>query len=177
MAITTLSSPFEEMHGKLSKTDKIISRRKKYRNVRGRVISVGKQEAYAVKNPRNYKKNPPKGAELANLNRWTETCRRASQILFVARLDKTPAEQQQELIRLEQAARRANHIPDYYTIDEARELLAGFRTRYQAQLPNTRGTHPDPQAPIDPLKGTGKRYAQFISFLRAILYAQLKSAE
>ncbi len=177
MALTTLSGPFEEIHGKLSKTDKIINRRKKYRNERGRVIFEGKQEAYAVKNPRNYKKNPPKGAELANFNRWTETCRRASQILFIARLDKAPAEQQQLLIEREQAARRISNIPDYYTLDEARTLLADFRARYQAQLPNTRGSHPDPQAPINPLKGTGKRYAQFISFLRAILYTQLNSAE
>ena len=61
--------------------------------------------------------------------------------------------------------------------EEARTLLADFRARYNAQLPNTRGKHPDPQAPIDPLTGSGKRYSQFPAFLRAIIYHTLKSAE
>ncbi len=59
----------------------------------------------------------------------------------------------------------------------ARTLLADYRARYNAQIPNTRGKHPDPQAPIDPLTGSGKRYSQFPAFLRAIIYHTLKSTE
>ena len=170
MALTQLSHPFDEIHGALGKNDKIINRRKKFRDDRGRVIAEGNQEAYVVKHPRNWKKNPPKGAELTNINLWSEACRRSSQILFVARLDQTPADQQQHMLDLELRIRKMNQIPEYYTLDEARLLLAKYKTRFDAQIPGKRGSHPDPQAPIDPIKGSGKRYLQFHAFLRAILY-------
>ena len=175
MASVTLSHPFEEIHGALSKNDDIINRQKKYRDERGRVIMEGKQEAYVMKHPRDFKKNPPKGAELANQTSWLEACHRASQILFVARLDQL-SDQQEALLSQERFHRRLNRIPDYYTLDEARALLAEYRSRYRAQLPNTRGTHPDAQAPIDPVSGTGRRYSQFPAFLRAMLYHALKAA-
>ncbi len=70
MAKVELATPFEELHGALSKTDKIINRQKKFRDPDGRIIQVGQQEAYAVKHPRNWKKNPAKGAELANISLW-----------------------------------------------------------------------------------------------------------
>ena len=66
MAEVILSHPFDEIHGALSKTDDIINRQKKYRDERGRIIMEGKQEAYVMKHPRDFKNNPPKGAELAN---------------------------------------------------------------------------------------------------------------
>ena len=72
MAKVNLTHPFAEIHGSIGK-DKIINRQKKYRDERGRVIHEGIQEAYTVKHPRDYKKNPPKGAELTNFNRWTES--------------------------------------------------------------------------------------------------------
>ncbi len=194
MASVVLSHPFDEIHGALSKTNDIINRQKKYRDERGRVIMEGKQEAYVMKHPRDFKKNPPKGAELANQTCWLEACRRASQILFIARLDQlsanlTPAgqpitlspqdlaAQQEALLAKESFHRQLSRIPDYYTPEEARALLADYKTRYRAQLPNTRGTHPDPQAPIDPISGTGRRYSQFPAFLRAILYHTLKAQQ
>ena len=183
MASVTLSHPFDEIHGALNKKDGVINRQKKYRDESGRVFKEGKQEAYVIKNPRNVKKNPPKGAELENQNYWSEACRRASQILFVARLDQLSANispqdlanQQETLIAKERLIRQFNHIPDYYTLEEARTLFVEFKARYRAQLPNTRGTHPDPQAPVDPVSGIGKRYAQFPAFIRAILYHTLKA--
>ena len=183
MAEAVLSHPFDEIHGALSKSDDIINRQKKYRDERGRIIMEGRQEAYVIKHPRDFKKNPPKGAELANQTWWLEACRRASQILFIARLDQLPAnlspqdlaDQQEALIAKERFHRQLSRIPDYYTLDEARALLDEYKARYRAQMPNTRGTHPDPQAPIDPLSGTGRRYAQFPAFLRAIIYHSLKA--
>lgn len=172
MAKVKLTHPFAEIHGSIG-NDKIINRQKKYRDERGRVIHEGIQEAYAVNNPRDYKKNPPTGAELANFNRWTEACRRAAQILFVARLDFLPADQQEQAVAEESRCRRFSGIPDYYTINEARELLAGYKARFRAQLPGTRGKHPDTDATIDPEKGSGKRYAQFPAFLRAVIYRRL----
>lgn len=185
MAEVVLSLPFDEIHGALSKTDDIIHRQKKYRDERGRIIMEGKQEAYAMKHPRDFKKTPPKGAELANLTGWQEACRRAAQILFIAKLDQLPAnlspqelaEQQEALLNRERFHRQFNRIPDYYTMDEARTLYDEYKTRYKAQLPNTRGTHPDPQAPVNPVTGTGKRYSQFPAFVRAMLYHALKPAD
>ena len=166
MAELKLNQPIAEIHGALCKRSKIVNRQKKYR-INGRVIFEGKQEAYAIVRPRDWKKNPAQGAELANQTAWQEACRRAAQILQAAQPDG-PTEQQL-------FERRINQIPEYYTLDEARTLLEDFRLRYEAQLPNTRGKHPDAQAPIDPHTGKGKQYAQFPAFIRAMLYHQLRT--
>ena len=165
MAEVKLEYPFAEIHGSVSQKG-IVNRQKKYR-VNGRVIHEGKQESYAISNPRDWKKTPARGAELANQTCWQEACRRAAQILQTAQPDG-PTEQQL-------FERRLNHVPDYYTLDEARALLENFRLRYEAQLPNTRGKRPDAQAPIDPKTNKGKQYAQFPAFVRAMIYHALKS--
>ena len=166
MAEIKLNHPIAELHGALSKRSNIVNRQKKYR-VNGRVIHEGKQESYAIQNPRDWKKTPAQGAELANQTAWQEACRRTAQILQTAQPDG-PTEQQL-------FERRISQIPDYYTLDETRTLLEDYRRRYEAQLPNMRGTHPDAQAPIDPMTKRGKQYAQFPAFIRAMLYHQLKS--
>lgn len=107
------------------------------------------------------------GAELTNHNLWREACRRASQIVQAGQ-PTGPTEMQLAIRKIEQ-------IPDYYTIEEARVLHEEFRRRYQDQLPNTRGKHPDPQAPIDPKTSMGKRYAQFPAFVRTMIYYSLKA--
>ena len=166
MAITTLTPPIGEMHGALTK-DGIINRRKKFRDERGRVIHEGKQEAYSIRNPRDFKRTPKTGAELANHTCWCEACRRASQIIQAGQ-PGGPTEQQL-------FSRKISQIPDYYTLEEAQTLFVDFRNRFQAQLPNTRGKHPDTQAPIDPKTGQGKRYTQLPAFVRAIIYHALKA--
>ena len=166
MAITTLTPPIGEMHGALTKKG-IINRQKKFRDERGRVIQEGKQEAYAIQHPRDFKKTPKTGAELANHTCWSEACRRAAQIIQAGQ-EGGPTEMQLAIRRIEQT-------PDYYTLEEARALFEEFRLRYHAQMPNTRGRHPDPMAPIDPKTGRGKRYAQFPAFVRTMLYYSLKS--
>lgn len=50
------------------------------------------------------------------------------------------------------------------------ELRAQWELRFNAQLPYTKGTHPDPQAPIDKSTGAQKRYVQLYAFTRAMLY-------
>lgn len=69
MAEVILSHPFEEIHGALNKKSNIINRQKKYRDDRGRIIKEGKQEIYVLNHPRDFKKKPPKGAELTNQTR------------------------------------------------------------------------------------------------------------
>ena len=166
MAQITLNHPIAEIHGALSKRSNIVNRQKKYR-INGRVIHEGKQEAYSITRPRDFKKAPKQGAELANHNIWSEACRRTSQILQASQ-PSGPTEQQL-------FSRKIDKIPDYYTLEEAQSLLSDFRQRFQAQLPNTRGKHPDPQAPLDPTTGQGKRYTQLPNFIRAIIYHTLKS--
>ena len=174
MAVAELEYPFAEIRGSIGK-DGIVNRKKKYRDDKGRIIHEGKQEAYKIKHPRNFKKNPPSAAEQANMNWWTESCRRVAQINFAYKLQQLPAEEQEQELNKELYIRQSNHIPDYYTLEEAIALFAEYKKRYNAQLPGIRGTHPDPQAPADPKTGLPKRYAQFPNFLRAILYQQLKS--
>ena len=80
MAEVKLEIPFTEIHGAIERQG-IINRQKKYRDDKGRVIFEGKQEAYSVRNPRNYEKNPPKGAELQHINLFTEAVNRTKAIL------------------------------------------------------------------------------------------------
>ena len=167
MAKVILEHPITEIHGSLSKHGDIINRQKKFRDDSGRVIHEGKQEAYVITRPRNFKTSPVKGAELTNQLCWREACHRAAQILQAAQ-PEGPTEQQL-------FERKLNQVPEYYTLEEARALAEDFRLRYQAQLPNTRGKHPDPKAPIDPKTGKGKQYAQFPAFIRAMIYHSLKA--
>ena len=166
MAKTNLSHPVADLHGTIGKG--AIFRQKKFRDERGRIICEGKQEAYIIKNPRDLKTNPLREAELAHQMLWKEVCKRTSQIL--------QAGQPEGPTELQLAVRQIEHVPTYYTLEEARSLYEDFRRRFQAQLPNTRGKRPDPQAPIDPATRKGKRYSQLPNFIRAILYYSIKSS-
>ena len=166
MAEIILNQPIAELHGAYTKRG-IIHRKKKFRDERGKVISEGKQEAYAIQHPRDFKTHPKTGAELANHTLWSEACRRTSQILQAGQ-EGGPTE-------LQLAVRKIEHVPDYYTVDEARALYEDFRLRFSAQLPNQRGKRPDSQAPIDPKTGRGKRYSQLPNFIRAMIFHALRS--
>ena len=50
------------------------------------------------------------------------------------------------------------------------ELRAQWELRFNAQLPYTKGTQPDPQAPVDKTTGAKKRYVMLYAFTRAMLY-------
>ena len=178
MAIVKLEHPVREMHGALEKQG-IITRQKKFRDDKGRVIFEGRQEAYAVRSPRDWKKTPAQGDELANQNRWREASLRTTQILQSAQPDGLT---QQQIFHMQ-----INNIPNFYTQEDAKALYDHYRQRFLAQLPNStyrstpdapaRHTKPDPQAPIDPVTHSPKRYAQFPNFIRAMLYLSLKSAQ
>ena len=183
MATVKLQIPFDEIHGAIEKHG-VINRQKKYRDDNGKVIFEGKQEAYAVRRPRDFKKDPPKGEELKNQNRWKEACHRTAQIINAGQPksvkgtsldpDLTP-EERQSIAEVERVRKLTSHIPDYYTHEEALALYHDFKTRYLNQLPNTRGTQPDPQAPIDPATHRPKRYFQLPAFIRAMIYAVLRT--
>ena len=81
MAETILDPTIESLHDKLSKNSNIIFRRKTPHVTGKRAISCGPQEAYVVTKPRDWKKNPPRGAELEKINRFREACRLTSEQL------------------------------------------------------------------------------------------------
>ena len=67
--------------------------------------------------------------------------------------------------------------PKYLTKEEALTLLTDYRKRCKAQLPSTRGTRPDPQAPIDKITHTQKRYFRLDNFIRSMVYQSLKAEQ
>ncbi len=54
------------------------------------------------------------------------------------------------------------------------ELRAQWELRFNAQLPYTKGTNPDPKAPKDKTTGAPKRYVQLYAFTRAMMYQELR---
>lgn len=54
------------------------------------------------------------------------------------------------------------------------ELRLNWELRFEAQMPYTKGTKPDPQAPVDPSTGARKRYVQLPAFVRAMIYQARK---
>ncbi len=126
---------------------------KKYRADDGRIIHEGIQEGYAVRHPRDYKKNPPQGAELEHINLFRQACLMTKEILYAEKPETTPA------------VTVFPPRPKYLTKEDALALLTDYRQRYKAQLPSTRGTRPDPQAPIDKTTHSPKRYFRLDNFL------------
>ena len=166
MAKINLHSAFKHVRGKLNKRDNTILRQKKYRSESGAVISYGAQEAYEILNPRDYKKNPPKGAELQNITSFADASRLTTLIL---QADKFSDEQ---LAAMPDELRTQT--------EELRQQLVNFKTRFNAQL-----ITPDPQAPIltknDPqynpnsTKIQRRKYRTLNTFIRAMLTQSLRS--
>ena len=154
MAKEVLDDPTKELHGALQKGG-TVHRMKKYRDFDGRIIKHGIKEAYIIGNPRDWKRKPARGKELAHQNLWKEACDRASQIF------------------------KAGHqqpVTAFYTTEEAQTLYADYQERFTKQLPGKTGTTPDPEAPVDPATKMQKRFIQLPAFIRTIIYNQLKNA-
>ena len=74
-------APVEGITGKLNKKDKTVFRQKFARDSNGAVIRPMKKEVYVIQNPRDWKKNPAKGAEKEKQDRWAEACAKTKAIL------------------------------------------------------------------------------------------------
>ena len=154
-------APVKEMNGEFEKGSGIIMRKKKYRAPNGAVLREGVQESYKLVNPRDYEKNPPKGAELANIQLFSESKRLASEIINSGKLTDeelaamTPEERQKTL--------------------ELRAELENFRNRFYAQF-----KRPDPEAPYEKKPRPGstkllqKQYAKLDNFIQAIIRERLQ---
>ena len=168
MAKIELHSAFKNINGKLNKRDNTIYRQKKYRSESGKVINYGAQEAYEVLCPRDYRKNPPKGAELHNITSFAEASRLTTQIIQAGKISDEELAAMPDELRAE--------------AEDLRQQLAAFKARFIAQL-----TTPDPQAPV--LKKTDKQYnpnshkvqrrqyRTLNTFIRAMLLQSLKSVK
>ena len=173
MAILKLKNPIESLQGALTPRG-VIHRRKMFRDSNGKIIVKGRQEAYTVENPRDYEANPPKGAELANINCWREAANRAAQLMLMERNGG-------EIPEMKRRVYEFNHIPIYYTWQQAEPLLRDFHSRFEAQLPTNPNQYKSPSrsdrraAASTAVSIPQKRYIQFPAFLRAMLYAELKS--
>lgn len=145
MAEVFYSPGIEYTLGALDSGHKLITRRKHLHDTRGAITKVCKPEIYLQRNKRDYKHNPPKGAELAHLHRFGEAAKRTTALIY------------------------AYKFPDTAT-EEQRALLEQFRRRFEAQLKGA----PDPQAPLNK-EGKQKYYFRFDNFIRAMIYQELKS--
>ena len=63
--------------GKANKKDKTVFRQKFAHDSKGAVICPMRREVYVIVNPRDWKKNPAKGAEKQKQDRWAELVRRS----------------------------------------------------------------------------------------------------
>lgn len=166
MAKVKLHLAFNNVLGKLNKRDNTILRQKKYRADNGAVIGYGSQEAYEVLNPRDYKKNPPKGTELKNIKSFAEASRLTTQIIQAGKLTE------EELASMSDEQRAQ--------AETLRQQLAQFKARFNAQHKT-----PDPQAPIlsktDPQynhnspKIQRRQYRTLNTFIRAILLQAIRT--
>lgn len=166
MAKIQLTSAFNQVRGKLNRKDNIIFRQKEYRAANGAVLNHGAQESYEVLNPRDYKKNPPKGAELRNISAFAEASRLTTLIIRSGKLTgedltaMSPEEREQAM--------------------QYRAQLLQFTDRFMAQL-----NKPDPKAPIlsskDPAynpnspKIQRRQYRTINTFIRAMIIQSLKT--
>ena len=150
-------APVKEMNGEFEKGSGIIMRKKKYRAPNGAVLREGVRESYKLVNPRDYEKNPPKGAELANIQLFSDSKRQTSEIINSGKVSDeelaamTPEERQKTL--------------------ELRAELENFRNRFYAQF-----KRPDPEAPYEKKPRPGsmkllqKQYAKLDNFIMADLF-------
>ena len=154
-------APVKTMQGKFEKGSGSVMRKKKYRAPNGAVLKEGVQESYKIVHPRDYKKNPPKGAELANINLFTESKRLTTEILHA------DGYTDHELAAM--TPKQRAHVADLC------EQLESYNARFYAQF-----KRPDPEAPFEKTPKPGstklrrKQYAKFDNFIQAIIREKLK---
>ncbi len=135
-------------------------RKKKYRAPNGKVLKEGVQESYKLVNPRDYEKNPPKGAELANIQLFSESKCQASEIINSGKVSD------EELAAMTSEERQKTL--------ELRAELENFKNRFYAQF-----KRPDPEAPYEKKPEPGsmklrqKQYSKLDNFIQAIIRVRL----
>ena len=80
MAHVNYLDPVRDIRGTFQRGG-IINRRKQYCDDKGRIVNESAPEAYAVRHPRDWKKNPATAKELENQNRFKAASAEAYRIL------------------------------------------------------------------------------------------------
>lgn len=75
MAYIEFSHPVDTVRGKLSKKEQVVYRQKRTFLPDGTQTGLCAPEAYTIHSPRDWKKMPATGAELAKIQRFKEACR------------------------------------------------------------------------------------------------------
>jgi len=145
MAKVDFSAGIDSATGALDSNHELITRQKHLHGPDGKITKECKHESYYQMNKRDYKHNPPIGAELAHLQHFGEAAKRTTVLIH------------------------AYKFP-YTATNEQRDLIEQFRRRFQAQLEG----HADPQAPFEK-DGKQRHYYRFDNFMRAMIYQELKN--
>lgn len=154
MAKTNLTYPVANIKGKVHRQDKFIFRQKTYKNENGKVLAEGTQESYIVKHPRDWKANPPVGAELRKINLWKQACAQTKVII------RKPEEINNDPTLTDEAK------------SQALATLATWKKRFDAQ--RIKG---ESDAPISPKTGKHVTYQRFDCFVRAVILRELQKNE
>ncbi len=161
MSQIEFTDPVKSMRGTPVKGSGLIMRKKKFRAPTGKVLKEGVQESYKIVNPRDYTRNPPKGAELANILSFAESKRRSTEIINAGKL----TDDELAAMTPEQRAKML----------ELRTELENFKKRFYAQFKQA-----DPEAPFEKkpepnsMKLRRKQYSKLDNFIQAIMRERLK---
>ena len=161
MATVNFQDPVRDIRGTFRKGG-IINRRKAYRDEKGRVVNESAPEAYAVRHPRDWDKNPATGREQECQNRFKAASAETKRILLAAKPEAYAAAY---------AAAHPDAAPDAVPATPSDEDLATLRywqERFRKQLRRA-----EPNAPIDPHTGKRKRYSRLDAFIRTYLMREM----
>ena len=162
MAQVNYLDPVREIRGTFQRGG-IINRRKQYRDDKGRIVNESAPEAYALRHPRDWKKNPATGRELECQNRFKVASAEAVRILLAAKPEAYAAAY---------AAAHPDAAPDAVPATPSAEDIATLRywqERFKKQL-----RHAEPDAPVDPHTGKRKRYSRLDAFIRTCLMREMQ---
>ena len=146
MAKVSYSPGIDIITGALDTKHQLIMRQKHLHDTNGAITKKCDPETYLQKYKRDYKNNPPRGAELAHLQHFGEAAKRTTQLM------------------------KAYKFPDQAS-EEERALVQQYFNRFHEQLNGT----PDPQAPLNKF-GKQRFYFRFDNFVRAMIYQELKNS-
>ena len=162
MATVHYQDPVRDIRGTFRKGG-IINRRKAYRDEKGRIVNESAPEAYSVRHPRDWERNPATGKELECQNRFKAASAETKRILLAANPDAYAAAY---------AAAHPHIAPDALPAkpsDEDLDTLHYWQNRFRKQLRRA-----EPDAPIDPATGKRKRYSRLDAFIRTCLMRQMQ---
>ena len=145
MSKVEFSAGIDMVTGTLDSGHKLILRQKHLHAPDGKITKECEPEAYYQMYKRDYKHNPPIGAELAHLQHFGNAAKRTTQLI------------------------KAFKFPDQAS-EEERTLVQQYLNRFNKQLDGPA----DLQAPTDK-SGKQKHYYRFDNFMRAMIYQELKT--